>query len=141
MLWPVEPNKSFLKFETFNLGKIKFIPFTSAVSDDYYKDIKPAGSNRVTRCNGGNTGRYRRDLFHWRTIPWVSIIRNFVVEVLRFVFHKSIEDATQIMLNVHHNGVGLCGIFSYEVAETKIKTTEALARERGFPLKCTMERE
>ncbi|MGD2184979.1 MAG: ATP-dependent Clp protease adapter ClpS [Desulfobacterales bacterium] len=66
---------------------------------------------------------------------------DFVVEVLRFVFHKSIEDATRIMLNVHHNGVGLCGIYSYEVAETKINTTEALARESGFPLKCIMERE
>jgi len=66
---------------------------------------------------------------------------DFVVEVLRFVFHKSIEDATQIMLNVHNNGIGLCGIYSYEVAETKINTTEALARERGFPLKCVMERE
>ncbi len=66
---------------------------------------------------------------------------DFVIEVLRFVFHKSIEDATQIMLNVHHNGVGLCGIYSYEVAETKTNTTGALARERGFPLKCIMERE
>jgi len=66
---------------------------------------------------------------------------DFVVDVLRFVFHKSIEDATQIMLNVHHSGVGLCGIYSYEVAETKVNTTVALAREKGFPLKCTMERE
>jgi ATP-dependent Clp protease adaptor protein ClpS len=66
---------------------------------------------------------------------------DFVVDVLRFVFHKSIEDATQIMLNVHHSGVGLCGIYSYEVAETKVNTTLALAREKGFPLKCTMERE
>ena len=66
---------------------------------------------------------------------------DFVVDVLRFVFHKSIEDATQIMLNVHHSGVGLCGIYSYEVAETKVNTTLSLAREKGFPLKCTMERE
>lgn len=66
---------------------------------------------------------------------------DFVVEVLRFVFHKSVTDATHIMLNVHHQGVGLCGIYPFEVAETKINTVEALARERGFPLKCTMERE
>jgi len=66
---------------------------------------------------------------------------DFVVEVLRFVFHKSVTDATYIMLNVHHQGVGLCGIYPFEVAETKINTVEALARERGFPLKCTMERE
>jgi ATP-dependent Clp protease adaptor protein ClpS len=66
---------------------------------------------------------------------------DFVVEVLRFVFHKSVEDATLIMLKVHHNGVGLCGIYPFEVAETKVNTVNALARERGFPLKCTMERE
>ncbi|MDJ0984757.1 MAG: ATP-dependent Clp protease adapter ClpS [Desulfobacterales bacterium] len=66
---------------------------------------------------------------------------DFVVEVLRFVFNKSVTDATQIMLNVHRNGFGLCGIYPFEVAETKVNTVEALARERGFPLKCTIERE
>ncbi|MEJ2727786.1 MAG: ATP-dependent Clp protease adapter ClpS [Deltaproteobacteria bacterium] len=66
---------------------------------------------------------------------------DFVVEVLRFVFNKSVADATFIMLNVHHKGVGVCGIYPFEVAETKVNTVEALARERGFPLKCTMERE
>ena len=65
----------------------------------------------------------------------------FVVEVLRYVFHKTIEQATRIMLNVHQNGVGVCGVYPYEIAETKVNTVDALARERGFPLKCTMERE
>jgi ATP-dependent Clp protease adaptor protein ClpS len=65
----------------------------------------------------------------------------FVVEVLRYVFHKSIEEATRIMLNVHRNGVGVCGVYSYEIAETKVNLVDALAQERGFPLKCTMERE
>ena len=65
----------------------------------------------------------------------------FVVEVLRYVFNKSIEQATRIMLNVHQNGVGVCGIYPYEIAETKVNTVDALSRERGFPLKCTMERE
>jgi ATP-dependent Clp protease adaptor protein ClpS len=66
---------------------------------------------------------------------------DFVVEVLMYVFHKSFESATEIMLNVHRKGMGVCGVYTYEVAETKVLTVEALARERGFPLKCTMERE
>ena len=65
----------------------------------------------------------------------------FVVEVLVYVFKKSSEEAMQIMLNVHRNGVGVCGIYPHEVAETKVETVEALARENGFPLKCIMERE
>ena len=65
----------------------------------------------------------------------------FVVEVLVYVFQKSPEEATRIMLNVHHSGVGICGIYPYEVAETKVNTVETLARENGFPLKCIMERE
>jgi ATP-dependent Clp protease adaptor protein ClpS len=65
----------------------------------------------------------------------------FVVEVLMTVFRKPAEVATRIMLNVHHQGIGLCGVFPYELAETKVETVEALARERGFPLKCTMEKE
>ena len=66
---------------------------------------------------------------------------DFVVEVLRSVFNKSMEEATRIMLNVHHAGAGLCGVFSFEVAETKVDTVHALAREHGFPLKSTMEKE
>ena len=65
----------------------------------------------------------------------------FVVEVLVHVFQKSSEEATQIMLNVHRSGVGVCGIYPYEIAETKVDTVGALARENGFPLKCIMERE
>ena len=66
---------------------------------------------------------------------------DFVVEVLMFVFQKSLEEATQIMLNIHKRGMGLCGIYSFEIAETKVDTVHMLARERDFPLKCTMERE
>jgi ATP-dependent Clp protease adaptor protein ClpS len=45
------------------------------------------------------------------------------------------------MLNVHRSGVGVCGVYPYEVAETKVETVEVLARENEFPLKCIMERE
>ena len=65
----------------------------------------------------------------------------FVVEVLMFVFHKTVEAATQIMLNVHLKGVGVCGFYPLEIAETKVDSVDALAREKGFPLKCTLERE
>jgi ATP-dependent Clp protease adaptor protein ClpS len=65
----------------------------------------------------------------------------FVVEILMFVFKKSPEDAVRIMLNVHHKGIGICGVYTFEVSETKVNTVNALARQHGFPLKCTMEKE
>lgn len=64
----------------------------------------------------------------------------FVVQVLMLVFHKSVEQATHIMLNVHKRGVGMCGVYTFEVAETKVATVTRLARENGHPLKCTMEK-
>lgn len=64
----------------------------------------------------------------------------FVVSVLVSVFHKSIEQATHIMMRVHRHGIGLCGVFTHEVAETKVETVTRLARENGHPLKCTMEK-
>jgi ATP-dependent Clp protease adaptor protein ClpS len=65
----------------------------------------------------------------------------FVVEILMAVFKKTAREATRIMLNVHNSGVGLCGVYSYEIAETKVDAVHAIAREHGFPLKCTMEKE
>jgi ATP-dependent Clp protease adaptor protein ClpS len=65
----------------------------------------------------------------------------FVVEVLMFVFSKSPESAAKIMLNVHQKGVGVCGLYPFEVAETKVDTVHNLARESGFPLRCSMEQE
>lgn len=65
----------------------------------------------------------------------------FVVEILMGVFNKSVESATDIMLSVHRKGFGVCGLYTYDVAETKVETVSRLARENGFPLKCTMEEE
>jgi ATP-dependent Clp protease adaptor protein ClpS len=65
----------------------------------------------------------------------------FVVEILMMVFNKSVEESTRIMLNVHQKGIGVCGIYTYELAETKVDTVERIARANGFPLKCSMERE
>ena len=67
--------------------------------------------------------------------------REFVVDVLRSVFHHSETDATRIMLYVHHQGVGLAGVYPFEIAEMKIRKTEILAEEHEFPLKLTLEPE
>ncbi|HVT52980.1 MAG TPA: ATP-dependent Clp protease adapter ClpS [Dongiaceae bacterium] len=65
----------------------------------------------------------------------------FVVHVLERFFGKSREEATEIMLHVHHRGVGVCGVYTYEVAETKVAQTIEFARRHQHPLQCTMEKE
>ena len=65
----------------------------------------------------------------------------FVVELLKAVFHKPHAEATRIMLHVHQNGIGVAGVYPYEVAQTKTRIVEELAREAEFPLKCMMEKE
>jgi ATP-dependent Clp protease adaptor protein ClpS len=65
----------------------------------------------------------------------------FVVHVLERFFNKTREDATRIMLHVHHSGVGICGIYTYEVAETKVAQVIEFARQNQHPLQCTMEKE
>ena len=64
----------------------------------------------------------------------------FVVAVLQQIFNKSAEDATRIMLHVHQNGVGVCGVYTYEVAETKVVQVVDAARRAQHPLQCTMEK-
>ncbi|BBE34253.1 ATP-dependent Clp protease adapter ClpS [Sphingosinicella microcystinivorans] len=64
----------------------------------------------------------------------------FVVETLRRFFRMSTEDATRVMLQVHHKGVGLCGVFTYEVAETKVNQVLDFARQNQHPLQCTLEK-
>jgi ATP-dependent Clp protease adaptor protein ClpS len=67
--------------------------------------------------------------------------KQFVVEMLMAVFAKSLEEATGIMWTAHKNGVGQCGVYPYEVAETKVKVATDAARENGFPLRLTIEAE
>ena len=65
----------------------------------------------------------------------------FVVLVLQRFFNKGQEDATRIMLHVHHKGVGICGVYTYEVAETKVTQVMDFSRQHGYSLQCTMEKE
>ncbi len=66
---------------------------------------------------------------------------DFVVDILCDVFHKSYEEAVNIMLTIHKQGKGLCGVYTYEIAETKVDQVHRLARAHEFPLKATMEEE
>lgn len=66
---------------------------------------------------------------------------DFVIDVLTKVFRKTVDQATQIMLNIHNNGRDVCGIYTHEIAATKVAQVKTLAREKGFPLKAIMEEE
>jgi ATP-dependent Clp protease adaptor protein ClpS len=65
----------------------------------------------------------------------------FVVHILEKIFGKTREEAVEVMLHVHRHGVGVCGVFTYEVAETKVTQVIEFARRHQHPLQCTMEKE
>ncbi|WP_041958229.1 ATP-dependent Clp protease adapter ClpS [Sulfurospirillum arsenophilum] len=65
----------------------------------------------------------------------------FVIKVLMQIFHHSFEKANEIMLSVHEKGKGLCGVYTYEIAETKVAHVRKMAKEEQFPLRAIMEEE
>lgn len=67
--------------------------------------------------------------------------QEFVVWLLQAIFKRDAEDAMRIMLHVHQSGVGVCGVYTYEVAETKVAQVMELSRRNQHPLQCTMERD
>jgi len=66
---------------------------------------------------------------------------DFVVKVLIEIFHKPLAEATRIMMHVHKRGRGICGVYTYNIALTKVREVESMARQSEFPLKCTLEEE
>ena len=64
----------------------------------------------------------------------------FVVNALETVFHLPPAEAHRVMLNIHTQGVGVCGTYPYEIAETKVARVHSLARQAGYPLKCSLEK-
>jgi ATP-dependent Clp protease adaptor protein ClpS len=66
---------------------------------------------------------------------------DFVIMILQTIFNKDTEEATRIMLNVHHQGVGIAGIYTREIGETKVATVRRIARRNQFPLKCSLEKD
>ncbi len=65
----------------------------------------------------------------------------FVVHILQRFFRMTMEEATDVMLQVHQKGVGICGVFTFEVAETKVNQVMTFAKQHEHPLQCTLEKE
>lgn len=64
---------------------------------------------------------------------------DFCLRIITSVFHKTLEEANNITKEIHTTGKGLCGVYTYEIAETKAKTVEHQARREGFPMRCSIE--
>ena len=65
--------------------------------------------------------------------------KEFVVEILKLIFHKDPEEANRIMLNVHHKGRGVVGVYTWDIAQTKANQVHAIARQYEYPLRCIVE--
>jgi ATP-dependent Clp protease adaptor protein ClpS len=110
--------------------------------------ISMAGRKQGTDDDGTGLGVATRTRTRTKTpSPYKVLMLNddytpmeFVVLVLQRFFKMGIEDATRVMLQVHQRGVGICGVFTYEVAETKVTQVMDFARENQHPLQCTLEK-
>ena len=103
------------------------------------EDEGPGGGNQVgvatkTRTKTKKPSQYKVLMLNDDYTPM-----EFVVLVLKRFFRMDLEEATRVMLHVHQRGVGVCGIFPYEVAETKVNQVMDFARENQHPLQCTLE--
>jgi ATP-dependent Clp protease adaptor protein ClpS len=99
--------------------------------------------------DGGNTGVLTRSETKTKKPSMYKVLllnddytpMEFVVHILQRFFRMTIEQATEVMLHVHQKGVGVCGVFTYEVAETKVNQVMSFARQNDHPLQCTLEKE
>ena len=106
----------------------------NGAGDDGIEDIETGVATR-TRPKTKKPSNYKVLMLNDDYTPM-----EFVVLVLQSFFRMSIEDATRVMLHVHQKGVGVCGIFSYEVAESKVTQVIDFARQNQHPLQCTLEK-
>jgi len=112
-------------------------PSCSAGSDNDADTLAPHGNVAVkTRPTTKKPAMYKVLLLNDDYTPM-----DFVVMVLQVFFNKTTEEAMRIMLEVHQSGVGLCGVYTFEVAETKVAQVLAAAKQEQHPLQCTMEKE
>ena len=100
------------------------------------KDGSDTGSVTKTRPKTKKPSLYKVLLLNDDYTPM-----EFVVHILEKFFSKNREQAVEVMLHVHRHGVGMCGVFTYEVAETKVAQVIEFSRRHQHPLQCTMEKE
>ena len=121
-------------------GHLPHIPEVRAsdprFGDDNGDDDLISGIATQTRTRTKKPSLYRVFLLNDDYTPM-----EFVVYVLESLFNKGRDEAMRIMLHVHQNGVGLCGVYTYEVAETKVAQVLDLAQRNEHPLQCTMEKD
>jgi len=108
----------------------------SGEGNDDDKDGGRTGALTLTRTRTKKPSMYKVLMLNDDYTPM-----EFVVDVLQNIFQKNREEATEIMLHVHQKGVGVCGVYTYEVAETKVTQTVDYARKNQHPLQCTLEKE
>ena len=108
-----------------------------SADDDNIKqgDAPEHGGAVKTRVNTKKPSMYKVLMLNDDYTPM-----EFVIHVLESFYNKAHEEATQIMLNVHQKGVGTCGVYTYEIAETKVNQTMDLAQQNQHPLQCTIEK-
>ncbi len=114
-----------------------FPPIRAAGEDDDSREGDgQVGIATKTRAKPKKPSQYKVLLLNDDYTPM-----EFVVHVLERYFQKRIEEATRIMLHVHQKGVGICGVFTYEVAETKVNQVMDFAGQHQHPLQCTIEKD
>ncbi len=116
------------------------LPFPIRAADDADGDSGSGGQNQIgvatkTRAKPKKPSQFKVLLLNDDYTPM-----EFVVMVLKRFFNMDLEQATRVMLHVHQRGVGVCGIFTYEIAETKVNQVMDFARQNQHPLQCTLEK-
>ena len=115
-------------------------PFGPRLADDDRKRRGESGTPGTAVISKTKSQTKRPSLYRVLLLNDDYTPMEFVVHVLERFFNKDRETATRIMLHVHQNGIGECGIFTYEVAETKVTQVMDFARKHQHPLQCVMEK-
>lgn len=123
-------------FERFDPTVLRMSPVMGPDDGDDSNDENQTGIVTRTRPETKKPSLYKVLLLNDDYTPM-----EFVVHVLERFFNKGREEATRIMLHVHQKGVGICGVYTYEVAETKVTQVMDFSRQNQHPLQCTMEKE